>query len=616
MNVPKLKPKGIAAIAAGALALAAVVIFLILRGGTGAQADDFAVLYAKGSQNIYLATPDGQFALRAKETRQQWFSPDGAYLYYDAVTDDSEGSTIYLCLLGQSDSRKEGGKAIAKGAGNWAAAGGYAVYVEGKARRLQCYNAARETTQELASGLEELYAACGQSAFFFTKREGDEAVLFRCVMGQRPERMAANVEDLHFFADETQAMLWYQSLSPAGAPALYAMGATGGAALITEEPVKVFFEDYRLGGNLYFLKRGQTAQPLTVTVEDRQQESDAALKKPEESDYLVTFFGRFGRRLFGDGGYSTALAQYNEKLERDKVRASVKAALEELPDGFTAMDCCVYDGVSERLLATGISESGLAAMRPMDRPAAVFKRERMDESDPTRTVALDVLVTIYRNGGDQAVREALTALMTREGTEDLSYSLAMLQGDDKPSEVPLEQSFGQNEFYVLFPPGQERMLYLDRGAAGANGALYSYDLMNYGVSERRLADTDVTDILLSDDVLYYRKQSPDKHSTLSAYIDGKTVRLMNNADAYFVGRDGMAFAICNVKDDAGTLYAMAPDGKNQPILLAEQVRVGSAKAGGHAAWLAHWREGSGELQTGRKAAKTLDVGVTEILKSR
>jgi hypothetical protein len=197
-----MRKKAVIAAAAGALTLAAGLVLLFTRCGNLGPAPRYAVVYEKGSRNLYAALPEGSFPLHAEESPRQAFA--GQYLYYDAVTD--AGTDIYLMNMRDARSRKEGGKAVAQGVrGEWAvsADGRHAAWVEARGSVLRRYDAQRETAEELASGVDALYAAPGQDVCFFTKEQGE---LFRCnlKLGQRPERMAGDVRDVRLFGGEAQ----------------------------------------------------------------------------------------------------------------------------------------------------------------------------------------------------------------------------------------------------------------------------------------------------------------------------------------------------------------------------------------------------------------------------
>ena len=613
-----MRKKVIIAAAAGVLALAAGLALALTRWGNLGPAARYAVIYEKGSQNLFVALPEGSFPLMSKSSSRQVFA--GQALYYDAVTD--AGTDIYRMNLRDSRSRREGGTRIAGGArGEWtvSADGRYAVWIESKGSVLQCYDAQRGATVELASGVDALYAAPGQDAFFFTKAQGE---LFRChlKLGQRPERMASDVQDVRFFSGQAQgrpqAMVYYLLQAGEETRDLYALAQEGGAVLVAQAPVTALFDSYELGGNLYFLKRGQGAAGA-VAIDDPQEEADAAMKEPQRPAGSGRISSWLANALGANAAYSREKAAWDKKVERDLVRAAAQEALEGMPQSGIPLDCYVYDGASARLLATGVREDGIALLRPTGRPAMLYEKQRGEADEDggggDTAVPLEDLVAAYRTGGVSALREALYAL-AGSGAQSAGYALAMM-APAGPSEVPLGLGFGGDAGWkAFFLPGRETMLYQERDVEGGLYALYSYELTDYGLSERKMVDLDADGVTPVPGGVYYRKQEADAKGSALYYfaLDGQPGRALQNVGAFLpAGERLLAFG------GADTLYCLtgAAARKLDDGVWLEGVRAGES----YACYLTGWEAGAGELRLfhmsakgNNAAAKTLDTGVTGI----
>jgi len=614
-----MRRKIVIAAAAGVLALAAGLVLLFARCGNLGPAPRYAVVYEKGSQNLYAALPEGCFPLRAQESSRQVFA--GQYLYYDAVTD--AGTDIYVMNLRNSRSRKEGGKAIAQGVrGAWtvSADGRCAAWVETGGSVLRRYDAQRDSMEELASGVDALYAAPGQDACFFTKAQDE---LFRCnlKLGQRPERMAGEVRDVRLFSGLVQGrqrtLVYY--LQPAGdIHDLYALSQEGGAVLVAQAPATVLFDSYELGGNLYFLKRGQGIA-VPVAIDDPQAESDAAMAQPQRPAIGSGLLGGLFSDILGGGGplYQREKAAWDRKIERDAVRAAVEEALEGMPEGEIPMDCYVYDGAGARLLARGVREDHIALLRAQGRPAMLYGKQSgeptaADGEAPGMAVSLDTLVASYRADGVDAVRETLYDL-AGGGAETTGYALAMM-APDGPSEVPLGPEFGGKAGWkALFLPGGETVLYQERDVEGGLYALYSYEMTDYGLTERKIVGLDADDMVPAAGGVYFSKKEADAKGSALYYCaaDGQTGRVLRGVGAFFPAGNFLL-----ALDDAGTLHCVSGTASRR---LDSGVRLEGIHAGGpRVCYLAQWEAGAGILRLsdlkakGSAAAKTLDVGVTAI----
>ena len=74
----------IAAIAAGVMVLAAVSSLAVMSKRGGVLPERYAVVYAKGSQNLCVALPEGVFPLRAQQSKRQWFGGDECLVDHQA----------------------------------------------------------------------------------------------------------------------------------------------------------------------------------------------------------------------------------------------------------------------------------------------------------------------------------------------------------------------------------------------------------------------------------------------------------------------------------------------------------------------------------------------------
>ena len=603
------KHKLIIAIAAAAVVLAAglVVALVLLRPG----GERFAVVYARGSRNLYVAVPEGTFSLRAQESRQQIFGGGGRYLLFDSVTE--HGLNLYACLLRDASSRRMGGTRIAEDiAEYWAvsASGRQVVFVQRSGRRLFVHDIGSQTAQELADQVQALYAAPGQNVFFFTKREGDASVLFRAQVGRQPERMTGTVTQTRFFYDEQQAIVFYTA-----GGSLFALAQSGGPVLVAENPAQVLFEAYEAGGNLYFLKETQPGQGLAFVLDDPYAQSDAAMTEPQAPErpggltgWLTDFFGA------GETAYQREREAWNARQRREQTRSMARRVLEDIPMAAALMELYVYDGTGTQRLAEGISPEGIVALRPRGRAAALFGKQQVT-AEGQATITLEALQGHYSQGGEEAVREYLYAIAG--GSQEFAgWSIAMMT-ERGANEIPLDRAFGGGaEWSANFLQAPDSMLYLENNVEGAQFALFVYDLMEFGLSERRFLAAEVTEAAVGAMGMYFRRQEiGGTRGALYFYHSGaQAQRVLNNVGAFFFTPDrATLLVLSDIREDSGTLHASVNQAA-RPI--GQNVRIGSVRAGhSHTGFIANWQEGAGELWVSdlNRPARKLHNGVTEIL---
>ncbi|MCL2106932.1 MAG: hypothetical protein FWH26_07765 [Oscillospiraceae bacterium] len=605
----KITKRMLLLVIAAALVVAAVPLIFLLARRAGAPADQrYAVLYSKGGQQLFFQTQSESVTLQARESKRQTLSSH--VLFYDAVTED--GLALYACDLRSGDSRETGGRLIAPSVEeNWSASadGRYAVYLEGK--KLQIYDRDSQSAQEISGGVEGFYAAAGQPVFFFTKLEGEQRLLYRCVMGQTPERMAVGLEAPHFYADGNSAILLF--LRGEGEfLTLSSLSPTGGIAVIAEEPSKVFFEEYEIGGNLYYLRQGQTVTGVSVVLDDPQETADALLKEPRREDYWSGFF----TRVIGDEQYNRDLATYREKQNRDDLRARVKKILQEQPNQLTQQDCYSYDGETSQLLASGVDSEHLLLTRAFGRPMLVYQKFRVIAREGAKTVTLDELAQLNSQKGGEAVAERLREL-AQASVEPAGYYVAMKSAGGS-SEIELSRGFDTG-WKLHFMQSPDVLLYQEQDVQGGKYTLYAYDIMEYGISERRMVDSGVTELLTGAQGAYYRKNEAGEPVGSLYYLNGtQSKKLVHKADAFFFAGSGSVksdsmLAISGVKDQVGSVYRCDRDGAEK---IADGVKADSPRSNGaQLCYLSQWNEGRGLLFLHRpgKSDTMLDSGVTSII---
>jgi hypothetical protein len=591
--------------------LAAVLVFvacgvLLLVHFLGEKpADDIVVLYSKGGQQLYLQARGDVVALQARESKRQFFSDGGGGLYYDAVTE--EGLALRFCDLTDASARKNGGVLVAENVEPfWAAeaTGRYCVYQVGK--RLLCYDAVEAESEEMTNGAETLYAGAGQPAVFFTKMEGIQRVLFRCVPGQPPERIAAGVAELYFYDGARDACVLY--LMKTGENSVLAsVGVRGAAREIAQNPAQVFFERYVPGGNLYYFANGAQTAGVGIILEDPQAAADAALTEPKREDYwngLLTGY-------FGEQQYKAAQRAYSEKQERDALRANLRRLLQALPNGQARQTLFVDDGSAAHKLAEGVA-ADIVSMRAKGRPAVLYEKNMLVAQQDAQTVTLEEMLRLWRDGGEATVAEALGRL-AGQVTQNAGVYLAQLTVSGA-SEVQFAAARMAGSECVFFPEG-ELLLYAEPEAVGGKQMLYAYGLTEYGVSERKLVDSSVTETLPALAGLYYQKQEPGVESKTLFYYDGtKSERLVPHVDAsYFAQSEALLVVAGAVKNQQGALWlCRGAEGWK----VADDAKVGSVHtAADRAYYIAGTKNGSGSLMlcVMGKTPVVLDTEITEIV---
>jgi hypothetical protein len=157
------------------------------------------------------------------------------------------------------------------------------------------------------------------------------------------------------------------------------------------------------------------------------------------------------------------------------------------------------------------------------------------------------------------------------------------------------------------------VLYQERDVEGGPYALYSYELTDYGLSERKKIDLDTDGMTPAAGGVYYSKKEADAKGVALYYYapDGRAGRVLRGAGAFFpAGEVLLAFG------GADTLYCVSGTAAKR---LDSGVHLEGVRSGAsHVCYLTGWEAGAGTLRLaelkakGKAAAKPLDGGVTAI----
>jgi hypothetical protein len=435
-----------------------------------------------------------------------------------------------------------------------------------------------------------------------------------------PERMTGAAEDIRFFYYENQSKIFY--FSPQGE--LFALAHNGGPSLIVENPVLVLFEVYELGGNLYILQNSaEMNTSVSIELRDPHAATDAIMREPRPPQQGGgSGIGGWIAGIIGSGGreeaeYRRQRDAWNAKIARDDVREAAHEALSNLPSGLAQMELHVYNGVSVERLAAGVAREGIVSVRVHGRPAALFDKMRVVAHGAQREVTLEVLQGHFEHNGTEAVREYIST-MVAEHTESDGWRLVMMTATG-PNEIPMGRTFATGaDWKANFLQTPDAMLYLENNVAGSSFSMHVYELMDYGLSDRRFLGSGVTGAVIGRAGVYFLRQETvgQRTTTLYFYHGGQRgERMLGNVEAFFFAPgDRTLLVLHDVTDGIGMLSACTMEVARR---VAQDVRFDSVRAGrSYAGYLANWQEGKGQLwltNMNNRPAIMVDAGVTEIL---
>ncbi|MBQ8783831.1 MAG: hypothetical protein IJZ57_08690 [Clostridia bacterium] len=381
---------------------AAVVVTLILCVLAGIyiaffHIDDFAhgttAVYEKDSAvNVLLENND---TIRLEDVAQLKLSDDGKVLVYSQDTDSKTGKyDIRVIDFSKRTSVKNKGSVIVSGIEeNWYMdkSGCFVYYQKAESGSVKYYvysTENRETEMIVADATEFFAPPMGDIAYYTRERAGT-TMLYRKRFGEETESLgdAKNVKATK--SDEVMEIFYTVPGDDAEKDdfTLYKISGDSRKIKIADNVSEVYLDDYTPGGNLYYFVKNEANLNWNDFVDDPYYDSDSTAQKPDKGDYLVTVGFIFKRTKLDEQAYNRAMAEYNKKLTRDKIRE----ALDRLDFGLAVSaeyKVKVYDGQLSKELAGSVKLENLIAFAKTGAPRIIYKTSGIDAQQKINMSAL------------------------------------------------------------------------------------------------------------------------------------------------------------------------------------------------------------------------------------
>ncbi len=379
--------------------------------------DDFSygatAIYKKGSiVNVLLENND---IIQLEDTVQFKLSDNGKVLVYSQDTDSKTGKyDIRVIDFSKRTSVKNKGSVVVSGAEemwNMEKSGGFVYYSKSENGSIKYYAYSTETNEikMIVADATEFFVPPMGDICYFTRERNGTTMLYRTRFGEETESLG-DVENVKAVANEEIMEIFYTIPGESVEEndfTLYKISGDGSSVKIAENVSEVYLDDYTPGGNLYYFIKNNANLNWSDFVEDPYQDSDAAMQKPDKGDYLITVGFFFKRTKLDEQAYNRAMAEYNKKLTRDKIRD----ALDELDLGLavsTEFIVKAYDGQMSKELASSVKLENLIAFAKTGAPRIIFKTSGIDAS---RKIEMNELYKMAESKGVEAsVDLVLTAL--------------------------------------------------------------------------------------------------------------------------------------------------------------------------------------------------------------
>ncbi len=366
----------IAALAICAAVAICVVFFQLDKFSAGVR----AIYEKESSVNILL---DNNDIVTLEDVADIKLSDDGKTVAYAQDSDSKTGKyDIRVIDFSKRSSVKVKGSVIVNGINeNWHMdkTGSFVYYCkeEKGSKKYYAYSTQDRDSELIVADTSDYFAPPMGDIVYYTRERSGVTMLYRVRFGEETESLGdvSNVKAVS--NDEKMEIFYTVADEETKEPTLYKISGDGQPIKIADKVSEVYIDKYSPGDNLYYFVKNDARFNWSDFIDDPYLDSDAAAKKPDKNDYMVTIGFFFKRTKLNETAYNRAVKEYNKKLKRDEIRL----ALDNLDLGLalaTEYKVKVYDGQLSKELASSVKLDNLVAFAQTGAPRIIYKTSGID----------------------------------------------------------------------------------------------------------------------------------------------------------------------------------------------------------------------------------------------
>ena len=455
-------------------------------------------------------------------------SKDGMLMYYSRNTASKTGQfDIRVIDISKKNSLEKAGFYIDNGINeDWQINddGSFMCYSKTVSGITEYYMYSVESgkSELITNDMEELFMPSKGDVVYFTRRNGTTYSLHRMSYGENSQNVVSGMDYARLCkTDGDYEVLYTVKSGHENNVDVYSVKGLDNPVKICSDASEVYPQDYIPGGNLYYFSKNESNINWQDFITDKYSESDASMVKPVEGDYMVEKGFIFKRYVLDTFAYDTAVETYNKKLARDKVREE----LNKMNLGLAVRDeytCYVYDGKMSRKLATGVELESIIDYCATGSPRIIYSKSVINAGSK---ISMDKLVSLSSNGSVSRAIDYVRETVGNSYTVNNDCIYSWFDGNKV-----LEYTINEYQLKdTKFIPGTRNALY-----ALSGGNLYCNTISSSKIEAKQLIDSNVSESVFSDNVLYYNKIESDDNKTLYRYTaeNGKE-KVFDNVYSYF-----------------------------------------------------------------------------------
>lgn len=515
-----------------------------------------AVVYKK-SDGIFLTAKEKTVKLNVTDDSVVKITDDGRYLIYTVPSAKiSKKYDLYICNLEKSSKVKKGPILTDYGIEpSFKYNDGILYYSKAdtktEAIMTYRYDIRRKKAEEIDFGVEDLYISKSTDTVYYTKKFSDSKALYEYTHKNGYKELAKPVKSVHFYDNTKESELLYEIGSAKEITSeIYKCVPGENSVKIATDVSKVFYDDYKIGNNLYYLVEKKVPTSWQGIIDDETAETDKKMTRPNKDDYRFIFGVSFQ--------YTIDMEKYNAKLLRDEVRAYLnKETKKELSTA--SYDLYVHaDDVSTQI-ADSVASDTIYAMAASGLPRVIYSGTKINPCGKSVSDFTDNIEKRKFSLIKPEIDEALKGCIVETGltyADSKGLNIKLKDIDAKNTEFIFSKA--ENEFFTKVTLEDKKMF-----------TVYRNLIVNKNLSDPEKIAANVKQAKYVDGILWYLKHDTDlKSGDLHKYEDGVTERIDTQVNSFTIhgNREVYLYKNLNKNDGEDIVSLYFCDGKKSKLV--------------------------------------------------
>ncbi len=373
-----------------------------------------------------------------------------------------------------------------------------------------------------SDNVESVYALENSDAVYFVKMHGDNRVLYKYEGGKATE-LTRDLMNIRCYNEGENPHIFYERKSQihSGMTELFVLYSSGENEMICDNAYTVFYDNYSVGGNLYYFTSSSENISWSYVIADEYSESDKTVEKPKRDDFFA-FLGISAE-------YNKALKLYQDKLVRDEIRTALNESVEKGEFSVPVFNAFAYNDQGNFKIAENIDPKNVYTVSAYGDPKIVFENTEVLASDTDMGTLVEIA---QRSTMAEVIKYARTVVAESVKSNGMAYAA---YGANGSVVYPLDGYDKSNTLFSFSRDGK-RIFAFVRDAYGERLSLYTNSIGDeLKPSGMTGVDTGISGYRFSDDGVIYLKSDINKTSgDIYSYSGEKSVKLSNAANAFTV----------------------------------------------------------------------------------